>query len=85
MSDLPVIKYGTAHSAEHEAAVTRGTQQIIAILNDLPIGAMLPTLCSVVASMCASQRDPADYLSMIGVTAALTLDRFEAMPVAGSA
>lgn len=85
MSDLPVIKYGTARSAEHEAAVTRAVQQIIGILNAVPQGAMLPTLCSVVASMCASQSDPADCLTTIGLTAAHTLDRFEAMPVAGSA
>jgi len=85
MSDLPEIELNTPPSDDFGVAVRRGTQDILKILNSLPAGAMLPTVCSVVASMCAAQRDPDDCLTTISLTAARALDKIEAMPVAGNA
>lgn len=75
------IPIGPQHADEaHKKACLDGLSKIVAVLNDLPDGAMLPVLCSVLMTVCANQVDPIPVFEVIGLNVAIGLKNVANMP-----
>lgn len=85
---LPTIVHGEIPPdmpREVVAAIMRSTQDILAILNSVPLGAMRPTLVSVIMSFVTSQTDPMGMLTLLAANAYEGVQDILSQPTVGTA